>query len=152
MNETTKKLTFRNMELHDVKSVYEIECASFATPWTMEAFEREIEENVLATYIVVELEDKAVAYGGLWVIIDEAHITNIAVLPDFRGQNIGEKLVNHMMLAARKKGALKMTLEVRVSNIAAQNLYRKLGFEEKGMRKGYYSDNGEDALIMWVNL
>jgi ribosomal-protein-alanine N-acetyltransferase len=91
-------------------------------------------------------------YCGFWLILDEAHITNIAVHPEFRGKGYGKRLLQYVMERARRLGALKMTLEVRVSNHVAQSLYEKMGFVRSGVRKGYYTDNKEDALIMWVTL
>ena len=88
----------------------------------------------------------------MWIILDECHITNIAVLPGYRGKKIGEQLMYHMMRVMMAMGAKRATLEVRVSNIVAQNLYRKFGFMNGGIRKAYYTDNNEDALVMWVNL
>jgi [ribosomal protein S18]-alanine N-acetyltransferase len=145
-------ITCRLMEAKDIAKVYEVEKASFPSPWSMEAFENELATNHLANYLVLECNDEIIGYGGLWLIIDEAHITNIAIDPAYRGKKLGEYLVKNMIEVAKGLGAVKMTLEVRLSNIVAQNLYKKFGFEEKGIRKGYYSDNGEDALIMWVNL
>ena len=108
--------------------------------------------NRFATYFVAEDGDKIIGYCGVWVILDEAHITNIGVLPDYRGYKIGEAILRKVMLFAKLKSAIQMSLEVRVSNEIAQNLYRKLGFQNGGIRKGYYTDNYEDALVMWVKL
>ena len=115
-------------------------------------FSRELVENRLARYVVAELDGRVVGYGGLWMILDEGHVTNIAVDPDFRGRKLGEKLLRTLMSMCAASGGRKMTLEVRVSNNVAQNLYRKYGFERVGLRKGYYTDNREDAIIMWVDL
>jgi ribosomal-protein-alanine N-acetyltransferase len=95
------------------------------------------------------LGETVVGYGGMWFIIDEAHVTNIAVHPDYRQRKIGEMIVQEMIKTAKENGINGMTLEVRVSNTAAINLYKKLGFVDYGIRKGYYADTGEDALIMW---
>lgn len=102
--------------------------------------------------MVMELEGKAIGYAGMWTIMDEAHITNIAVRGAYRGRKLGEKLLDELMSTAAYLGMERMTLEVRVSNSIAQRLYQKKGFESAGLRKGYYSDNGEDAMIMWANL
>ncbi len=93
-----------------------------------------------------------IGYGGMWIIIDEAHVTNIAVCPAYRGRKFGERLLRRLIAEAIAQGAGKMTLEVRVSNYQAQGLYRKLGFADAGLRRGYYTDNQEDALIMWATL
>lgn len=145
-------LEFRRMELSDIDRILEIEQASFPTPWSRVAFEGELKNNQFAHYVVAEWNNRVIGYAGMWVIIDEAHITNIAIEPKMRGRKIGEALLLQMMRYARFKGADRMTLEVRVSNRIAQNLYKKLGFRKEGVRKGYYSDNQEDALIMWADL
>jgi [ribosomal protein S18]-alanine N-acetyltransferase len=142
----------RLMTVDDIDEVLLVENASFPTPWSRDAFENEIIQNHFANYIVLEVNDELVGYGGFWSIVDEAHITNVAISPAYRGKKLGDYLVKNLMELAIELGAEMMTLEVRVSNIVAQNLYKKYGFEEKGIRKGYYSDDGEDALIMWVNL
>lgn len=147
-----KTYTFRLMTLNDIDEVLKIEHASFTLPWSREAFYNELLNNHFSKYILLEDEGKIIGYCGLWVIIDEAHITNVAVLPEYRGKKLGEALMLKVMEVARESGALRMTLEVRVSNHVAQSLYRKLGFEDGGIRKRYYSDNQEDALIMWVTL
>ncbi|WAA12570.1 ribosomal protein S18-alanine N-acetyltransferase [Fervidibacillus halotolerans] len=146
------KPTFRILTIEDIDAILHIETSSFSSPWTKEAFVRELTMNPYAIYIGAELDGKIVGYGGTWIIIDEAHITNIAVLPEFRGKKIGEQLLMKMLETMMVKGAKRATLEVRVSNTVAQNLYRKFGFVNGGIRKGYYSDNQEDALVMWVNL
>ncbi len=95
------------------------------------------------------LSRRVVGYAGLWLMVDEAHITAIAVAPPYRGFGIGELMMLSMTDVAREIGAQYLTLEVRVSNSVAQNLYRKYGFKDTGVRRRYYSDNNEDALIMW---
>lgn len=138
-----------NMEPSDIPEVYEIEKMSFKTPWSKQAFYDEIDKNASARYIVAKLGKKVAGYGGLWVILDEGHITNIAVHPDFRGKHIGDMLVRGLIDIAVNEGLQSLTLEVRFSNDIAQNLYKKYGFESAGIRPGYYSDTGEDAIIMW---
>ncbi|WP_079504164.1 ribosomal protein S18-alanine N-acetyltransferase [Mesobacillus jeotgali] len=147
-----KTITFRNMTIDDLDDVMVVEANSFAVPWSREAFFNELTKNQFAQYLVVEVDQKVVGYCGVWIIVDEAHITNIALLPEYRGMKLGEALMAKMMELAREMGALRMTLEVRVSNERAQNLYRKFGFEEGAIRKQYYTDNMEDALVMWVNI
>lgn len=139
----------RPMTAADIDRVLEIEKLCFPTPWSMEAFRIEIEENRCARYFVAVYQEEIVGYGGMWVIIDEAHITNIAVHPRFRGQGIGEAIMRSLIEEAVSLGAVRMTLEVRISNKIAQKLYEKLGFQGVGIRKHYYSNNNEDALIMW---
>lgn len=139
----------RKMVQGDVDAVMEIEHKCFSIPWTKEAFVLEIEKNKFAKYLVAELEGTVVGYGGFWLIIDEAHITNIAIHPDYRRKGYGNKIVEGLISIARKEGVKKLTLEVRRSNIAAQNLYKKYGFMPYGVRPRYYQDNNEDAIIMW---
>lgn len=150
--EKKQKIELRKMSPDDIDEVYEIEKMSFVTPWSRESFEMEMFNNNMARYVVAEVDGKVVAYGGMWMVLDEAHITNIAVHPDYRGQKIGEKIVQELLQTARENKAARITLEVRVSNQAARNLYKKLGFEDCGIRKGYYADTGEDAVIMWKEL
>ncbi|GGG21410.1 ribosomal protein S18-alanine N-acetyltransferase [Paenibacillus abyssi] len=145
-------LVFRAMRVGDIPMICEIEREAFTSPWTAEAFTNELTNNHFARYMVVQLESEIIGYGGMWTIMDEAHVTNIAIRSDYRGQGLGERLLREMQRTAVFFGSLRMTLEVRVSNEIAQNLYRKLGFEPSGIRPGYYSDNQEDALIMWADL
>lgn len=146
------EVNFRPMTLDDLDGVLVIEKASFTLPWSREAFYNELVHNRYAKYVVMEHDGRLVGYCGMWVVIDEAHITNVAVLPEYRGKKLGEALMRRMMEMAKQLGAATMTLEVRVSNEVAQSLYRKLGFLNGGIRKRYYPDNQEDALVMWVNL
>lgn len=145
-------LLFRQMTVSDIPAVEEIEQEAFTTPWTVEAFRTELTNNMFARYLVMEHGGDIIGYAGMWVIVDEAHVTNVAVSARYRGQGLGELLMTELQRTALFLGADRMTLEVRVSNTVAQNLYRKLGFEPSGVRPGYYSDNNEDALIMWAEL
>lgn len=148
----TPEITIRSMTIDDIDEVLEVEHASFNTPWTRVAFENEILNNNFATYFVAEDNEQVVGYSGVWVIIDEAHITNIAVLPDYRGLKLGEALLRQLVIHAKACRSRTMTLEVRISNKVAMNLYEKLGFQKGGTRKSYYTDNHEDAYVMWVGL
>ncbi|ANE47025.1 alanine acetyltransferase [Paenibacillus swuensis] len=148
----TEGLAFRPMRVEDIPSICVIEEESFSTPWTSGAFYNELTNNHFAKYIVMEIQGEIAGYGGMWLIMDEAHVTNVAVREPFRGRKLGERMMREMQATAVSSGAVKMTLEVRVSNRVAQNLYEKLGFTQAGVRKGYYSDNQEDALIMWADL
>jgi len=143
---------FRYMREEDIDQVLAVEHASFTVPWSREAFYNELHNNKFAVYIVLEEDNKIIGYSGTWVVIDEAHVTNVAILPGYRGRQLGETMLRKLMSVAREMGAKSMTLEVRVTNHVAQSLYRKLGFQNGGIRKNYYSDNQEDALVMWVNL
>lgn len=139
----------RDMTEEDIGQVLEIEEMSFATPWSKEAFQLEITKNMLAKYVVAELEGKVVGYGGIWLILDEGHITNIAVHNDYRGTGVGNLLVEGLIDVCRERNIRAMTLEVRKSNEIAKSLYSKYGFKGYGVRPRYYSDNNEDAIIMW---
>ncbi|MDF0728723.1 ribosomal protein S18-alanine N-acetyltransferase [Cytobacillus sp. S13-E01] len=145
-------IAFRPMTIHDIEQILVIENSSFATPWSREAFYNEIVYNQFANYIVMLDGVKVIGYCGMWHVIDETHITNIAVLPEYRGKKLGEALLLKAMEVSKRLGAVSMTLEVRVSNVVAQALYKKLGFQPGGIRKRYYTDNLEDALVMWVNV
>ncbi|MEG6612972.1 ribosomal protein S18-alanine N-acetyltransferase [Pseudoclostridium thermosuccinogenes] len=128
-----------------------VENLSFGVPWSRNAFLEEIKNNKFAVYIAAKVGGRAVGYAGMWKVLDEAHITNIAVHPEFRNAGIGSLLMETLIDMAKKEGITSMTLEVRKGNINAQRLYFKYGFTVEGIRKGYYSDNGEDALILWKN-
>lgn len=145
-------VTFRAATEKDIDQIVHIERKSFTVPWPKEAFYQDILTNRYALYLLMEEKDVVIGYCGVWIVLDEAHITNIAVLPEYRGKKLGERLLKKMMEIAREAGAETMTLEVRVSNIPARSLYKKLGFQEGGIRKNYYTDNQEDALVMWVKL
>ncbi|MFC6653098.1 ribosomal protein S18-alanine N-acetyltransferase [Paenibacillus rhizoplanae] len=146
------ELVFRLMRLEDVPAILVIEREAFTMPWTEEAFRNELTHNHFAKYMVMELAGHIIGYAGMWAIVDEAHVTNIALLEAYRGRKWGERLLDELMKTAAYLGMKSITLEVRVSNEVAQNLYRKKGFKPAGTRKGYYSDNREDALIMWADL
>lgn len=142
-------VTFEEMLVEHLDQVEEIEKVSFPTPWTRSSFTDELLRNDFAHYIVAVHESAVIGYGGMWHILDEAHITNVAVRPDCRGKNIGKALMLEIIRQAVTMGVNSMTLEVRPSNKAARRLYHVLGFEERGVRKRYYSDTNEDAIIMW---
>lgn len=142
-------IVFRNMELSDIDDVYLIERLSFTSPWQRESFYCELTTNKCALYRVAVKDEIVIAYGGMWVMLDEAHITNIAVHPEYRGIGVGDMLLEDMINCCRERGVHAITLEVRKSNIPAINLYKKYNFVEVAVRKKYYSDNNEDAIIMW---
>lgn len=167
MNETKAKVTLEAMGLDDIPQVVEIDRLSFPLPWPARAYKYELTENGASHFIVaVEPKDPetgrqswfrpnpsrrtVIGYVGFWQVVDEAHISTIAVHPANRGQGVGEQLLAAGLLKAIELGTAQATLEVRVSNSAAQSLYRKYGFDVTGRRVGYYRDNGEDALIMAV--
>ena len=136
------------LNAQNVDAVYEIEKRSFATPWSYEAFVREATENQAARYVVLLEDGVPVAYAGVWFVMDEGHITNVAVDKDHRGKGYGEMVVKALIQLAADSGMSYMELEVRRSNTVAQNLYHKLGFIDVGYRRRYYADNNEDALLM----
>jgi ribosomal-protein-alanine N-acetyltransferase len=136
------------MTLADLPAVHDIEHASFSTPWPDDAYRSEIESNRLASYLVVRVGDQVVAFAGIWLMVDEAHITTFAVHPDWRRRGIGERLLLTLLDVSLERQAREATLEVRLSNVAARRLYEKYGFRPVGLRPRYYTDNGEDALIM----
>lgn len=142
-------LIIKKMGLEDIESVWQIEKASFSHPWSRQAFLEEVVFNERAFYLVAKLERRIVGYAGCWVVFDEAHITNVATLPQYRRQKIATRLLESLEQRIAKLGVDSLTLEVRVSNQAAQYLYQQIGFQPAGVRKKYYTDNDEDALIMW---
>lgn len=145
-------IIIRDMKESDLDRIMEIEEKSFNPPWSREAFLLELTKNLLAKYIVAEVDGQVVGYGGIWLIIDEGHVTNIAVDEEYRGKGIGSKILEGLIQICRDRNMTAMTLEVRKSNVVAQSLYRKYGFKEYGIRKGYYQDNNEDAIIMWKDI
>jgi ribosomal-protein-alanine N-acetyltransferase len=144
------KLEISPMTSADIRPVMRIEALAFSTTWPMNAFSSEINDNKLAYYYVGRLDGEIVAYGGIWVILEESHITSIAVHPDVRGKHYGEEMLLYLLRGAIARGASWMTLEVRESNHVAQSLYRKYGFTVVSTRRAYYSDNMENALVMWA--
>ena len=142
------EIMIRRMRLEDVDAVTEIERATFARPWSRESFRQEMERNKAARYLVALRDGRIVGYAGAWIILDESHITNIAVAEEERGKGIGRRLTEALMQYISNLGAAYATLEVRVSNERAQHLYKSLGFVSVGKRKRYYEDNGEDAYLM----
>lgn len=140
-----------DMTLDDIDAVQEVERASFPVPWPANAFRHELTQNKNAHYIVAREGERIVGYAGLWLSLDEAHITTFAVLPEHRRRKIGERMLLALFDRAEKLGAEWLTLEVRASNLPAQRLYEKYGFRPAGIRRRYYSDNNEDAIIMWTD-
>jgi ribosomal-protein-alanine N-acetyltransferase len=139
----------RHMSHEDIPSVVAIERLCFGDRWSASAFATEL-ENPSSTYVVALNERDVAGYAGFWLILEEAHITTIAVHPHDQGHKIGEQLLLSLIDESAKRGAKWMTLEVRVSNVVAQKLYEKYGFTALGKRRGYYQDDGEDALVMWT--
>lgn len=139
----------RDAGIDDIDDICTIEKLSFGVPWTRDAFYNEFTINRCARYRVAVLDGKIIAYGGMWMMLDEAHITNIAVHPEFRGEGFGGILMKDIIETAKSGGMQSMTLEVRAKNTAALNLYKKYNFQEVAVRKGYYHNPDDDAIIMW---
>lgn len=148
--ERPDRFLIERMATSDIAAVTRIERASFATVWPSDAFYNELSTNKLAHYFVGRLHDRVIAYGGIWVILEDSHVTTLAVDPEYRRKRFGELLLLRLIDEAIERGAAWLTLEVRESNTLAQRLYRKYGFTTVTMRTGYYSDDNESALIMWA--
>ena len=138
---------FRRMTEQDVPAVMAIEKEVFSLPWSPDAYYGEL-KNQFANYLVCDYEGEIAAYGGIWVVFEDAHITNVAVGLDFRGIGMGKQLMLELEKIARMKKAQRILLEVRPSNDVALRLYASLDYLPMGTREKYYSDNGEDAIIM----
>lgn len=145
------ELVIRKATEKDIEGIEALEKICFKTPWSRDSIKHDIVDNKMATYIVAAIGENIVGYIGVWCIIDEGHITNVAVSPVYRRQHIGTLLVDTLIKSTENAGIVRHTLEVRASNVAAKKLYENFGFKESGVRKGYYEDNGEDAILMWRN-
>jgi len=146
------KFFIREMTEEDIDDVIKVDEASFPKAWSRDIYQTEINTNKHAHYFVILDDDLIMGFVGLWIVKEDAQVTNIAIDPAYRGHKIGEKLFGYALTYVIKQGAKRISLEVRVSNIVAQNLYRKFGLVPGGIRKNYYPDNGEDAIVMWANL
>jgi ribosomal-protein-alanine N-acetyltransferase len=144
-------MIIRPMVIEDIDRVYEIECDSFSIPWSKESLRQEV-ENPLAFYSVAVVDEKIVAYGGLWAVMGEGEITNIAVQKACRKKGIGKELLGNLIERARQNQVFSITLEVRSSNQAAQSLYTAYGFIAIAIRKKYYQKPEEDAVIMQLQI
>lgn len=143
-------LEIDKMRFSDLDEVLEIEKESFSMPWSRGMFERELENKEYSYFLVARSGDGVVGYLGFWLVMDEAHIVNVAIRSDYRRKHIASILIAYALNLADKLGAERATLEVRVTNIPAQNLYKKFGFQMIAIRENFYSDTGEDAYIMWL--
>lgn len=139
--------SIRAMRYEDITAVQDIERKVFPTPWTRATFEREVVSPAYHRLIVAEVDEQIVGYACFFFVLDEGHITNIGVEPDCQFKGIGTRLMFDLLSFAIRKGIKKLLLEVRPTNKVAQHLYRKFGFFMTGVRKGYYTDTGEDAFI-----
>ena len=149
MVQVRAQLAIEPMREADVPTVQEIERHIFATPWPRNAYYRELASRNSAHYIVLRREEQIVGYGGMWRMYDEAHITTIGVRHDEQGKGYGRVLFAGLIQSAYDMGAKWVTLEVRASNDTAMKMYEAFGFKVIGRRRGYYTDNGEDAIVMW---
>lgn len=138
------------MTLEDLNEVLEIEVLAFSTPWSRNSFLYELLENERAFYLTAKNEHgRVMGYVGMWIVFDEGHITNLATHPQYRRQGVARRLMDQLISESKERGVRYLTLEVRRTNSEAQELYQKLGFVHMGVRRKYYIDNNEDALIMW---
>ena len=143
-------ISIKILEKDDIDEVDIVAQQAYGTHhWSKDAFYSEL-QNKLAKYFVAKINDKVVGFAGFWSIIDEAHITTIAVSPEFKRRHIGETLLKSILDECYEQKVKYLTLEVRESNIPAISMYEKYGFQSFGVRKGYYQDNNENALIMWT--
>ena len=144
-------LEINRMKMADLDDVMKIEQASFSLPWSRWMFERELGDKENSHFLVVKSGSEVVGYIGFWIVLDEAHIVTIAVRSDFRRKGVGSILMASALVLAVSLGADKATLEVRITNVPAQGLYKNFGFEVVAIRKNFYSDTGEDAYVMWIH-
>lgn len=150
MSESSEHISIEPMRADDMEAVLHIDQLSFPVPWMPTAFTTEL-SNRSACYLVARSNTQVVGFGGAWVIMDEAHITTLAVHPQHRGHRIGERLLLALLEEGIRRRASRATLEVRQNNRAARRLYQKFGFYEAAVRKNYYTDNGENAIVMWAD-
>lgn len=139
------------MRRRHLRSVLRIEAEVYPRPWSFSLFLSELALKTSRAYVVARYDDEVVGYAGLMMALDDAHVTTIAVDPQWHRRHIATRLLLHLADVARERGAAHMTLEVRVGNNQAQNLYRRFGFRPAGIRKGYYAETNEDALVMWAD-
>jgi len=147
-----EQISMRRLQLADADAVLYLDRLAFSRPWSRDAYLEELGENQLARYIGFFAGERLIAFAGYWLIVDEGHIVNVAVHPNYRRQGWGELLMRRLITFCLAEGATRMTLEVRRHNQAACRLYHKLGFKTKGLRPGYYDEPPDDALIMWLEL
>jgi [ribosomal protein S18]-alanine N-acetyltransferase len=141
----------RPIKTQDIEQILTIEKLSFSVPWSEEDFFSEL-KNPRAHYLVFEEKNQLIGYAGFWQVLEEGHITNIAIAPSFQQQGYGKKLIEAMMNYARILKIEQMTLEVRESNVNALKAYSSVGFHIEGRRSQYYTNPNEDAIIMWISL
>ncbi|MBH8566927.1 ribosomal protein S18-alanine N-acetyltransferase [Nostoc sp. CENA67] len=149
----TLDLKLQSLTSEDVDAILELDKACFGGLWSLEGYQRELESpnsDLLGLFSSIS-DTKLLGMGCFWSILEEAHITILAVHPQYHRQGLGQALLYSLLKTACDRGLERATLEVRVSNLAAISLYQKFGFQTAGRRRGYYQDNGEDALILWLS-
>ena len=144
-----KTLRFEPIQESNIPAILDIEKVSNTAPWSERSFKNELDHQH-GVFLVGLLQGQVVAYGGVWLVIDEAHVTTIAVSPEHRREGIGQRLMVELLNRAKSAGMVCSTLEVRASNDAAIKMYEKFGYSIAATRKGYYPDNKEDAVVMWL--
>ena len=145
------KIYLELMREEHLDQVSQIEQVSFPIPWSRQSFAQELQNGYTRYVVAVNDAGQVAGYGGMWLTLDEAQITNVAVHPEQRGKNVGKLLMLGLIQQATLSGCRKMTLEVASSNLIARRLYESFGFTAGGIRKKYYEHNGDDAIIMWLN-
>jgi ribosomal-protein-alanine N-acetyltransferase len=139
------------MRRRHLRSVLKIEAKVYPRPWSMGLFMSEVAQREARTYLVARVDGVVVGYAGMMYVLEDGHVTTIAVDPAWHRHSIGSRLLLALADAGLARGIENMTLEVRISNEPAKELYRRFGFVPAGIRKGYYVETGEDALVMWAN-
>lgn len=142
------KFTVRKMTLEDIPAIVDLDQKSFSLPWPERSFRFEVADNPASRSWVAVLDGKVVGMIVVWLFVDEAHVATLATHPNYRRQGIAQSLLSHALRHVMQEGARSSFLEVRESNLAAQEMYRKFGYEESGRRRRYYKDNDEDAILM----
>jgi ribosomal-protein-alanine N-acetyltransferase len=143
-------VAFERMRRRHLPAVLRIEHGAHPKPWTFGVFTSELAQGDSRYYVVLRSEGKVAAYGGLMFVVDEAHVTNLAVSAKLRRQGLGTRALAHLAREGTRRGCTAMTLEVRMGNLDAQALYRRFGFVTAGVRRNYYPETHEDALVMWL--
>ena len=144
-------MNIRRMTLEDIPAVVELDHLSFTLPWPERSFRFEVTDNPASRCWVFEMDDRIAGMIVVWLLVDEAHVATISTHPNHRRQGIAKKLLTYALRYMSKEGAVTSFLEVRENNLAAQEMYRKFGYEAVGRRKRYYKDTGEDAILMTLN-
>lgn len=145
-----RTLRFETLEEAYLPAILDIEARSNTSPWSERSFRNELNHEH-GIFLVAIANGSVVGYGGIWLVVDEAHVTNVAVSPEHRRQGIGRRLMVELLERAKTAGMTCSTLEVRVSNEPAIKLYEDLGYLRTALRRNYYPDNREDAVVMWLH-